>query len=81
METIRCLVCEKTVIGGNRPITCTKFVQFACCGPKMTKEQTRIIELEKTVKSLQSELQKRKEPEKPYCQCCGQEIIGHECGC
>ncbi len=72
------VICEKNM-NGQQPIDCKKVVQ--CVGPKLSAEHRRIIELEKKVKDLEAKRCVVYEPLPFHCQCCGQEVVGHECGC
>ena len=54
---------------------------------QMENEKKLLLELEvakQKIKDLEKKLNAERDvirKTKNYCQCCGQEIIGHECGC
>lgn len=85
MSIVRCDICDKTV--GPRPKNCEKIVSLKCVGPAITTLPSDADRLAKSQADLAQarlriqELEQRKTKGVDYCQCCGQQIIGHECGC
>lgn len=80
---VRCDVCENCK-DEKRPSDCEQIVRFTCVGPKISPQlaqaRSRIAELERTVRTLQTAKSATLEPF--HCQCCGQKVTsGGECGC